>query len=328
MRTFPILILWIISLSACSTKQFELGHKRHESIDRGRFEVKTDGVPRVLVEASNLSDLCQQNRLPPVVLRGKNLSQEIPAEVYCDRDQKMMIARFRDRLSPGEYQIRTNSQLFSRPLSSVVVFSPLRPEEFSGADRLIEGARNLQEGVNEGSINSSAADRTDWWRFDVSSFARYSLVFSETAEPKELSAELFRVIGGELEKVRNLRSDRSLQIPMEGEYLLKVSGALFGQHRNYHIAVRKLSQAVAQPRSANQHLPILDAWPIDFQSSAILLGAGSRMGLSPNQDLKVFSKSGELIDICKIRTLVEEEAECHIQKYISDAQTVVVRSAL
>jgi hypothetical protein len=329
MKTIFFLMFVIPLLSGCAGKRLELGHEKHSSIDRGRFEVKTAGTPRVLVEASNLKDLCRQKRLPPVSIDGKNLGEDLTSEVYCDRNQKVMIARFRGRLEPGEYRVRINSQGFSKPLASSVVFSPLRPEEFSEADRRLEGAKALEEGVNEGTINSSAADRTDWWRIEASSFSRFSIVFSHDGSPGELTTEIFRMLDGKLEKIRTLKPDQSTQVPLEGEYFFKVAGNLFGQNANYHIALRKLNPSQGAVGSRQESLPVLDAWPIDQQWSAVLLGVGTREGLQPDQELKVFSQNGnKLIDVCRIKTLVERESECHIQKQILTTHELVVRRSL
>lgn len=317
-------------LSACAAKQVQLGQDQYENIRRISFSTKLTGQARVLLESANTQKACKSgSALPRVELSGKSMEEEIRAKIYCAKSHRFVIASFQKRLRPGEYTVLVRSGELSKSITGVVVFKPLQEERFSGADQKFQGAQQLKTGVNEGSIQPSLADKTDWWQLAVDDFSRFSIVFTHDSKPGEVDVRLFRLRGTKLELVKTFQESRASRLALQGQYFLRVQGQLFGRNANYNISLKKTSQQDKGPVAKLTKINILDAWPINEKKSAILVSVGSNEGLKEGDQLKVFSAKGKrLLDACTLTNISELESECHISAVISSPDQIEVRSNL
>lgn len=329
-KTLLVIVFCSSIFMGCSAKQIYLGQEFYGNMNRKTLDLNLEGTPRILLTGSNVQEVCSDARMLPVVrISGRHLESDLSSETYCDRSQDYVIARFRDGMVPGNYRVHVTSSGLRRPHSGVFLFLPRNAEQLSGPDRRFQAANELTEGVNEASLNSSAADRTDWWVMNASQFKRYSILFSHDAPAGEASVQVFRLVDEKLESIREIQKDQTVSMAMHGQYFFRVRGRAYGRQLSYHIAMRNIGQGAAARGSATERYSVLDSWPISATHSAVLISISSASSVTEGDSVKIFSKeTRKLIDECRLISVSNREAECHIQAQLPATQDIEVRGSL
>ena len=248
--------------------------------------------------------------------------------VTCAQGQSFYLARSEHSIDPGRYTIDIGG--LSNPVGRIA-FAPDVAEKLSGADKIVEGGTKLADGVNQGSINSSKADGTDWWSFEVKALTSYSLVLEHDADAPAMKAVLYSKSGARPTAVATLSMDRPLYRKMEGVYYIQVKGSEYTGAINYSLSLQKgdTPAEAAEKKVQSQSIDVRDLWHLDHTKTAILLDAGTGGGLKESATVKIFhSKDQTFIGACIVMGASDKEAECHLDMILPLNSQLIARRSL